>query len=235
MFILFYKLMQYMTFSSETNVMCVKYMFLWMFSFGLVGMWAMKNKTVLATSVFCATLIEVGYYAITYYFNFYLDYKLICILELLLTSFFIYFQFKKKYKFESSDVNSKNVCLGFYKVKSFSQIFKSSGAYPVCSMCLFINNKMYRYQRAGKTLQERDYTKEYVEKSYIVIDTGFKSKKLKGDWRTELLKEKARDYDRLWLRFRCVKSLKYVLKQLPKKWRYEFTDLLSSIYLIKRY
>jgi len=131
-------------------------------------------------------------------------------------------------------INKKNVNLIFYKPRTLFQKFKASFGYPVCSMGLLIGDYAYRFRKGHKYLQEIFCDDdERLMKKYFVIDSKFPVNKLKGEWRRELLQQKARQFDRLWIRLRCVKSLKYVLNQLPSKWHYK-GDLLASVYLRKR-
>lgn len=134
---------------------------------------------------------------------------------------------------KSDKLNTQNVMLAFYRPVTRIQKFKAKFGIPVVSMSLIIDNKLYQFRWGEKYMQERTYTNEYLKKYYL-LDTGFKSKELIGNWKNLLLKQKARQWDRLFIRLRCVKSLSPVLNQLPKKWHYRFGDLLSSFYLWRR-
>lgn len=135
-----------------------------------------------------------------------------------------------KYSLKSDKINKSNVMLAFYKSKTFFQKLKGK----ICSMTLIIGDYLYQFRRGEKFIKKRTYTKEYLKEKYILKDTGFKVKDLKGNWEENLLKQKARDWDRLFIRLRCVKAFKVVLNQLPKKWNYKIGDFLSSIYLRRR-
>jgi hypothetical protein len=130
---------------------------------------------------------------------------------------------------KSDKLNKKNVMLAFYKSKTFLQKLKGK----TCSMTLIIEDHLYQFRRREKYILKRTYTKEYLKK-YLLIDSKFKTKDLVGNWEEILLKQKARDWDRLFIRLRCVKAFKIVLNQLPKKWNYRIGDFLSSIYLRRR-
>ena len=136
---------------------------------------------------------------------------------------------------KSDKLNKKNVILAFYKPITFSQKIKAYiGGINVCSISLLIENKLYQFRKKEKYMQERNYTLRYLKK-YILIDTDFKIKDLKGKWKSSLLSQKARNWDRLFIRLRCVKALGPVINQLGEKWKYRYGDLLSSIYLKRRY
>lgn len=132
---------------------------------------------------------------------------------------------------KTQEINPKNVCLVFYRPKTFKQYLLSMFGLNVSSSGVIIGNKLYQMRYEAKTLQEREYTKNYINKKYLVIDTGFKIKNLKGKWREDLISQKARQPKTLWIRLNCLRSLGVVLNQIPN-FHYK-GEVLPSIYLLK--
>lgn len=156
-------------------------------------------------------------------FNIYFG-KLIIIINIiyLILVYFIYVLSKIK----SDKINKKNVCLVFYKPKNITTSLK----FVLSSFGLLINGKLYQMRYEKETLQERDYTNEYIYNKYLVIDTKFSYKNLKEGWKEELLKQKRKTFYGLF-RLNCLKSCKNVLKQI-KGFEYN-NEILPSIYLLK--
>lgn len=133
---------------------------------------------------------------------------------------------------KSDKLNKNNVCLVFYKPKrNFYKFIKN-----LCNGCLFssglvIGNKLYQMRKENKTLQERDYTEEYISNKYLIIDTKFNISSLCGDYRDNLLKQKARQLKTLFIRKNCLRSLRFVLNQI-KGFEYK-GEILPILYLIK--
>lgn len=47
-------------------------------------------------------------------------------------------------------------------------------------------------------------------------------------------KQPVRSFHSLYLRLNCVRILKPVLSEMPRKWQYRFMDWLPAIYLSRR-
>lgn len=136
-------------------------------------------------------------------------------------------------KLKSDKINQNNVNIIFYKPKTIKQFILSILGLNVSSAGLIISNKLYQMRYEAKTLQELDYTNEYIYTKYIVVDTGFKASELKGDWKHNLLTQKARQRKTLYLRFNCLRSLRFVLNQIKN---YEYNgEILPCFYLKKIY
>lgn len=133
---------------------------------------------------------------------------------------------------KSDKLNKNNVCLVFYRPKrNFYKFIKN-----LCNGCLFssglvIGNKLYQMRKENKTLQERDYTEEYIKDKYLIIDTKFNINFLCGDYRDNLLKQKARQLKTLFIRKNCLRSLRFVLNQI-KGFEYK-GEILPILYLLK--
>ena len=129
-------------------------------------------------------------------------------------------------KIKSDKINKKNICLVFYKPKNITSSLK----FVLSSFGLLINGKLYQMRYESETLQERDYTNEYIYNKYLVIDTKFNYKNLRDGWKEDLLKQKRKTFYGLF-RLNCLKSCKNVLKQI-KGFEYN-NEILPSIYLLK--
>ena len=101
----------------------------------------------------------------------------------------------------------------------------------VASAGLVMGKFALKLEKDFDTLQKSTYTEDYIYSKYLVIDTGFPISELKGDWESELLKQKARQPRTLWFRLNCLNTLEFVINQIPDyKFKYE---TLPSIYLLK--
>lgn len=133
---------------------------------------------------------------------------------------------------KSDKINKKNVCLIFYEdLKTLKQNVLSSFGLNVASAGLIMGDDLFQLRYEFPTVQKLAYTEDYIYSKYLVIDTGFPISELKGDWESELLKQKARQPRTLWFRLNCLNTLEFVINQIPDyKFKYE---TLPSIYLLK--
>lgn len=137
-------------------------------------------------------------------------------------------------KIKTDKLNKVDVFLAFYtRNKTVKQKIISKFGYPISSAGLVIGDYIYQIRYGFSTVQKLKVS-ERNPKNYLFINTRFKIKNLKKGWEKKILMQKARGFGTLYLRLRCVKSLKDILSQLPKKWQYRFGDFLPSIYLKRR-
>lgn len=133
--------------------------------------------------------------------------------------FLLFFLYYKCFSYIKSDeINDENVCLIFYKPKKLKQFLYSMAGLSYSSAGLVINKNIYQMRYESETLQEIPFkkeTREYLKERYLIIDTGFKWQDLKGDWRSNLLSQSARQKKTWNLRFNCLRSLRFVLNQIP--------------------
>lgn len=133
--------------------------------------------------------------------------------------FLLFFLYCKCFSYIKSDeINDENVCLIFYKPKKLKQFLYSMAGLSYSSAGLVINKNIYQMRYEAETLQEipfKEETREYLKERYLIIDTGFKWQDLKGDWRSNLLSQSARQKKTWNLRFNCLRSLRFVLNQIP--------------------
>lgn len=140
----------------------------------------------------------------------------------LLIAFILYKHWKIR-NIKSDRLNNDNVFLIFYKAKKPLQSWKGA----LCSSGLYINGYVYQLRYEHETLQKiKLRNEEYLEK-YLVIDTKFKWKDLKGNWEEELLRQKRITFYRLW-RLNCLRSLMVVLNQIRG---FEYFGVLPMVYL----
>ena len=142
---------------------------------------------------------------------------------------------------KSDKLNRTYVFLAFRtKLTRLRAKFNASFGLPVSYMALIIfdkQSKKYKFYglKWGKpTVQEMSWDK-INKKNFILVNTKYRTSDLHCGWKRRLLKEKARCFDRLWARNRCVKCLRPVLDNLHKKWHYRLGDVFASIYLKRRY
>lgn len=135
---------------------------------------------------------------------------------------------------KSNKLNKEDVFLAFYKKnKTCKQKIIALFGYPVSSIAVVIGDDMYQIRFGYKRVQKIS-VKKRNKNNYIFINTKYKIKDLEGEWEKEILNQKASGIDTLFIRLRCVRSLRCFLAQLPRKWHYRFGDLLPSIYLNRR-
>ena len=134
-------------------------------------------------------------------------------------SFFLFCLFCKCFSYIKSDeINDDNVCIIFYKPKKIKQFLLSIFGLSYSSAGLVINRHIYQMRYEAQTLQEipfKEGTEEYLREKYLIVDTGFKYKDLKGNWKENLLSQSARQKATWNLRFNCLRSLRFVLNQIP--------------------
>lgn len=151
------------------------------------------------------------------------------------SAFLLFFLFCKCFSsIKSDDLNNKNVCLIFYKPKKLKQFLLSVFGLSYSSAGLVIGGRIYQMRYEAGALQEipfKDGTEEYLREKYLIIDTGFKSCDLRGDWRGELLSQRARQARTLYLRFNCLRSLRFVLNQIPR-FKY-YGEVFPCLYLLR--
>lgn len=137
----------------------------------------------------------------------------------------IFYMHWKIRSIKSDKINNDNVFLIFYKAKKPLQSWKGA----LCSSGLYINGYIYQMRHEAETLQKKELRDiKYLDK-YIVIDTKFKWKDLKGDWEKELLRQKRITFYGL-CRLNCLSSLRVVLNQIRG---FEYFGVLPIIYLNK--
>ena len=133
--------------------------------------------------------------------------------------FLFFFLYCKCFSYIKSDeINDDNVCIIFYKPKKIKQFLLSIFGLSYSSAGLVINRHIYQMRYEAETLQEipfKEGTKEYLREKYLIIDTGFKYKDLKGNWKENLLSQSARQKATWNLRFNCLRSLRFVFNQIP--------------------
>ena len=151
------------------------------------------------------------------------------------SAFLLFFLFCKCFSsIKSDELNSENVCLIFYKPKKLKQFLLSVFGLSYSSAGLVIGGRIYQMRYEAGALQEipfKDGTEEYLREKYLIIDTGFKSCDLRGDWRSELLSQRARQARTLYLRFNCLRSLRFVLNQIPG-FKY-YGEVFPCLYLLR--
>lgn len=133
--------------------------------------------------------------------------------------FLLFFLYCKCFSYMKSDeINDDNVCIIFYKPKKIKQFLLSIFGLSYSSAGLVINRHIYQIRYEAETLQEipfKEGTEEYLREKYLIVDTGFKYKDLKGNWKENLLSQSARQKATWNLRFNCLRSLRFVLNQIP--------------------
>ena len=136
---------------------------------------------------------------------------------------------------KKDNINKKNVFIIFYKPKTLKQTLLSifGLSYSSAGILVFKDGKYYIYQMRyeNKTLQKRELTnKQYLEK-YLIIKTDIKSSELTDDLENTLLQQKARQKNTLYLRFNCLRSLRFILNK--SNTFYYNGEIFPSIYLLR--
>ena len=141
----------------------------------------------------------------------------------------VYFQAGKRYKIPSDKISRTTVCLIFYRPETIRQYINSVFGLAFASVGAIINNKVYILQYGKSTVQCRKFDESHIKEHYLVIDTKVPNRKVRNII-PELLKQKARQPKTLYLRYNCLRSLKPLLNEMGRPWRYK-GEVLPSIYL----
>lgn len=188
--------------------------------------WEMSKKLYFKSLAFLLT-IDTILTVINYTFN--INSNLAILIENIFMYYFFFCRIISNIK--SDKINKKNVCLIFYYPKKPKQFVLAMPGINVASAGLVMGKFALKLEKDFDTLQKSTYTEDYIYSKYLVIDTGFPISELKGDWESELLKQKARQPRTLWFRLNCLNTLEFVINQIPDyKFKYE---TLPSIYLLK--
>lgn len=136
---------------------------------------------------------------------------------------------------KKDNINKKNVFIIFYKSKTLKQTLLSMFglSYSSAGVLVFKDGDYWIYQMRyeNKTLQKRKLTnKQYLDK-YLLIKTDIKSSELTDDLENILLQQKARQKKTFYLRFNCLRSLRFILNK-SNKYNYN-GEIFPSIYLLK--
>lgn len=153
--------------------------------------------------------------------------------SIIVNTFMLYCLFGKVISnIKSHKINENNVCLIFYrKLKTVKQCNVSLPGITAASAGLIISKDLFQVRKEFNTVQKLSYTEDYIYSNYLVIDTGFPISELKGDWESELLKQKARQLRTLWARLNCLNTLEFIINQIPG-YKFKYATL-PSIYLLK--
>ncbi len=106
-------------------------------------------------------------------------------------------------------------------------------SYSSAGILVFKDGKYYIYQMRyeNKTLQKRELkNKQYLDK-YLLIKTDIKSSQLNNQIENILLQQKARQKKTFYLRFNCLRSLRFILNK-SDKFKYK-GEILPCFYLLR--
>lgn len=143
--------------------------------------------------------------------------------------FFIY-QILKSYD-APQGVLDGNVCILFYKPKTFFQYLTTLFGCHVASVAMYSGGRLYSLKRGKETVQELNVTTRYILQNYLVVNTNVKS--LSATDIDTILAQRARQPKTLYLRYNCLRVFKDVLDKRFGVWRYR-GEVLPSIYLMRR-
>lgn len=196
----------------------------------LLSMVVFINDIRCLKSFFITLLIYYGYVLLT---DWYIEKFTIwqsaieCICFIWLLSYQLY----KNYDIPSDNISTTEVCLIAYKPKRFKQYIVSLfGKNLSCIGCI-IGDKVYHISSHSPTMKEYNLTDKDWS-NYIIINTHYPADNVKHII-PELMKQKARQPNTLFLKINCLLSLQPLLDILPDKWHYK-GEVLPSIYLSKR-
>lgn len=134
------------------------------------------------------------------------------------SSFFfalLVFVFGRPYEFPSEQLTKNTVCFAFYKQNGGSILMHIFGLFglPVTSMSVICGNLWLKLERNEELLQLTELVD--IEKSkYIIVDTGIEITPKIIKILKQLRFEPARTKGSLFLRLRCIASIKLLLNEL---------------------
>jgi len=195
------------------------------------GLWfyAYNEKTLMTRSVCVSYMYYSVYNLLATLFFVQTEYSVIyntCLFFVLVN-----YQVYKSYSLPNDKINPENVCLAFYKPKTFWQYTLSLFGSPVSSPCLILGDKNYRL---SKTEINPIIDNNEISEDYAILDTGVKITEEIIEAAKLIKNQPVRNFSSLYLRLNCVRILKPVLSEMPRKWRYRFMDWLPAIYLSRR-
>jgi len=123
--------------------------------------------------------------------------------------------FMRPYEYKSDQLTTDTVCLLFYKANGGSFLMHVFGVLglPVSSMSVVAGEYWLKLVR-GKAYLQKDLSVCINESRYIIVDTGIPvSEHIHGLFNM-LRNEPARTPMSLWLRLRCIASIKPLLREL---------------------
>lgn len=188
--------------------------------------WEISKKLYFKSLAFLLTLDTV-LTVINYTFN--INSNLVILIENIFMYYFFFVRIISNIK--SDKINKQNVCLIFYYPRHLKQFVLAMPGINVASAGLILGDDLFQLRKEFNTIQKLTYTEDYIYSKYLVINTGFPISELKGDWESELLKQKARQPKTLWLRLNCLRSLRFVLNQI-ENFKYK-GEILPCIYLLR--
>lgn len=156
-------------------------------------------------------------------------------IEKFVLMWFLAFERFKSYNLKTDEYNKKHVMLAFYfkKTNLRSYILGLFG-YDVCSMAIICDNHIAQFSWKSSNLIVKRVNVAKIKKKYLLVDTGIKPT-------PELLHKfygtkdfPARRIESLFLRLNCVRTFKFMLNTLGKKWAYRPFDFIPGFYAYRR-
>lgn len=149
-----------------------------------------------------------------------------------------YIMFAKIFsKIENAKLNKKNIYLIFYKPKTLKQnlLCLLGLSYASCGLLMYNNKEkkylIYQMRYESKILQKRILQDKNYLKKYLIVKTDIKIEDFTKDIENTILQQKARQRKTLYLRFNCLRSLRFILNK-SKKFKYS-GEILPCLYLLK--
>ena len=197
----------------------------------LMFFYLIKSSNYEALSVCCVMILYKFYIMFT---DFFMIEKvmLIVYIENIILILFVIFQSSKDYNVDSDEISKNTVCLVFYKPKTFKQYITSTLGLPFSSVGAIIKSNIYIMEYGKSTIQEKKYDEDKIKERYLVIDTKVNVKDVQNII-PFLLKQRARQFKTLYLRYNCLRGLIPLLNIMGYKWKYR-GEVFPSIYLKKR-
>ena len=177
--------------------------------------------------------INVMFTIINYYFHINISYYFI------IQSIILYYILlcKINSNINNQQINKKFISIIFYKPKTLKQhILSLLGLSYSSSGLIIYDNKqdkyfIYQMRYENKTLQKRELLDHNYLNKYLIINTDIQNRCFNVELETKLLQQKARQPKTLFLRYNCLRSLRYVLN-LSDKFYYS-GEIFPCIYLLK--
>lgn len=128
-------------------------------------------------------------------------------------------------------LDKRNIYILFAKPYTDYQLLKQRlFGFDVVSIGLYINGYVYCLRHGRFTVQKNKFSNEFIRERFKIIKSNTHAGQLPEGWEENLLTQKARAIDTLYLRHRCVKSASVILNCLEPRFNYHFGDMFVNKY-----
>jgi len=139
----------------------------------------------------------------------------------------------RPYTFKNDSYHSDKVYICFYRATRWQMVLFSLVGYPLGSVAVYTNERLYNYGYTSKVFMERHIPIDKMDKNYVIINTGRVLDNNLRNVLNGLVGTKARRFKTLWFRCSCLLTLKPFLKELGKEFVPKLMENNPSVYFHK--